>query len=186
MGANGLRNVLQGYDGGGGFPNYPCGEIVARIIWASEANIHDDELESLLGDVCTFLRRSLGAGLLRRSYRDDGSAMIDLLAKVNAKRSGVRSDYPPVCVLDTSSDPPALWIPRGPLWAYLRDVRNKINSSDARGLLEQVGWQWLDAQRRRPGTEHKPKARVWLVPCDWDAADFDLLAAVNDAPEVES
>jgi len=190
MGANGLRHVLMAYDGTAiaDYGQGGCGKVVSRIIWASEASVHDDELEAFLADVAAFLSRSLNhqsGGLIRRNYRDDGYKAIADLAAANRMRSGARDVEPPALMLDTSADPMALWVPRAQLLAYLRDVRSKADPADVRSLLEAVGWQPVDFQRRQPRGTRRPHARVWVAPVPWDQCPFDLEAAVTDAMETK-
>jgi hypothetical protein len=184
MGANGLRHVLSAFDGGElpGYNTEQVGRIVNRLIWASEANVRDDDLEALLDDVGAFLQRSLAEGLYRRDYSRDGAAMLADYTEHNRGRSGERAEPFPITALDTSADPPVLWVPRPGLLGFLRDRKARIDPTDLRAHLESVGWQFVDFHRRLKSGP-RPKARIWVLPADWERCPFDLLAAVEAAVE---
>lgn len=182
MTQHGLRNVLRGHDGTSlpGYSQYDCGEIVSRIIWASEASIQDDERETLTEDLSTFLDRALtDGGVLAGANNDsDGYQFIANFIYVNRANKFVVT-----LALDQAVTPHVLWVPRGRLWTHLREVRRKLHVPDLRADIEVIGWQWEDFQRR--GTGPKPHARVWTVPVDWEGCTFDLAEAVRAAKPLD-
>ena len=184
LGASGLRNTLMLFDGGL-LPPYSASDstaLVARIIWASEASIREDELHQLIDDVGEFLTRSLReAGVVRHDYSANGYRMIADLLHVNLRRDGGRGTPAPALGYDVGAD--ALWIPRHALAAYLREVRHRLDPSTLRAELEQLGWQAVEFQRRQPTSEGRPKIRVWVVDADWQGCPFDLKTAVGTAPD---
>jgi hypothetical protein len=179
LSATGLRNVLVAYDGTV-LPAYGGGAelIVARIVWAADLSIADDELDTLVLDVDRFLTRSLipdsgVAQVERRDYAEDGYAVIADFLRSNRGRSGDPREHPPPLLIFDASDS-SLWVPRGALMTFLRSVRPKAADSDVRALLEETGWCWINLQRRQPRGDNRPIARLWLVPIPWPASSLDL------------
>jgi hypothetical protein len=101
-------------------------------LWAADASIADDELDTLVLDVDRFLVRSLipGSGVAqieRRDYAEEGYRVIADFLRFNRGRSGdPREHPPPLLILDANArdggeqGSPSLWVPRGALMTYLR------------------------------------------------------------------
>jgi hypothetical protein len=183
MGANGLRHVMLAFDGTAipGYDQAACGEIVARLIWAANASVQDDEREALIDDLARFLDVSLTLGVLHGSYGDDdGYRLVADFVALNRRKLAV----PAVLALDESPTPPELWVPRGGLMDWLRATRQKADPVALRPAIAELGWRWAVFQRRNPGVgDDRPIARVWTVSEKWEVCPFDLAVAVANARE---
>jgi hypothetical protein len=182
MGANGLRHVMLAYDGTviPGYDQPRCATVVARLIWASEASVQDDETETLVDDLAGFLNRTLPSGVVRGRYDDqDGYRLVADFVTAN-RRAGC-----PVLGVNQATTPDTVWVSRAALIAYLRETCGKAHPPDVRSSLEKVGWEWQDLQRRNPhDAVRKPRARVYVLRADWDRCPFDLGAELEKAPRV--
>jgi hypothetical protein len=175
----GLRNLMLAYDGTviPGYDQPALNQITSRLIWAANTSAHEDEQDTLVADLSRFLDRCLEIGVLvGRFDKDDGYGLLRAFVDVNRRLSRA----PAVVAFDQEND--ELWVPRGLLWGWLREVRSKADSMKLRPVIEQLGWRWVDLQRRNPGLgEDKPHARAWAVPVAWDACEFDLEEALKAA-----
>lgn len=180
MGANGLRHVMLAYDGTEipGYDQASCAKIVARIVWASEATVENDEIETLIDEVSAFLDVALGSEILAGRYDDlDGHRLVSDFATANRRTAAFA-----VLALNEAADPPELWVPRGRLVAFLRERNSKVHIPDLRSSLHELGWRWADPERRAPGGRgRKARARIWALPADWNECAFDLAEAVDNA-----
>jgi hypothetical protein len=184
MGVNGLRHVMLGYDGTElpGYDQHGCAQIVARIIWASEASVEADEIEALVDDVSAFLDLTLPSGLIAGRYDDlDGHRLVSDFGTLN------RQSKLAVLALNEATDPPELWVPRSRLVGHLRELNGKIHVPDLRSSLHELGWRWTNPERRpRGGGRKSPKARVWALPVTWERCAFDLAGTVKNTPRRRS
>ena len=180
--AKGLANTLGAYDGHRP-PAYTADDwftVACSIVRSADTEIRDDDMHQLAADVGLFLRRALSeGGLLRGDYADNGYGVIMDLAAVNDGRSGSHHALAPALAFDTSAG--ALWVPRGPLAFFIRELRSKFDPHTLRASLQELGWQYANFQRRQPKGHGRPWARVWVVDPGWPACPFDLAAAVENA-----
>lgn len=179
MGATGLRRVLMAFDGSKlpKLTDDQSSEIVSRIIWASETVARDDDRDAMRNDLAFFLDVSLAAGVVVGRFDDrDGYRLIADFNHLNRRPKVALSTL----ALDASTG--VLWAHRGLLLNYLREARKKVHAPDIRADIEELGWQFVDFQRRNPtNPKHRPIARVWVVPADWEECPFDLATEVDSA-----